>query len=81
MQMRMRQSMASFERAFHEQAAEEQHRRERLRREAAQRSYKRRQERVVRRSTARFVTLVAAIIGTTILVTFLMFQILAAVFS
>jgi len=81
MALRMRQSLAQFERAFHEEAVEDRMRRERLRREAAQRSFRRRQERVVRRSTARFVALVLAIIATTVLVTLGMFQALAAVFS
>jgi hypothetical protein len=81
MAMRMRQSLAQFERAFREETVEDRARRERLRREAAQRSYRRRQERVVRRSTARFVALVGALIATTVLVTIAMFQALAAVFS
>lgn len=79
--MRMSQSLAQFERAFHEEAVEERNRRERLRREAAKRSVQRRKERVYRHSTIRFGGLVAAILGTTALVTFVMFQALAAVFS
>jgi hypothetical protein len=79
--MRMRQSLAEFEAAFYEETAEDRQRRERLRRDAARRSYKRRQERVTRHSTARFLMLVLAIIGTTVLVTVVMFQMLALWFA
>jgi hypothetical protein len=79
--MRMRQSLAQFEAAFREETVEDRQRRERLRREAARRSVVRRQERVTRHSTARFVMLVLAIIGTTVLVTIVMFQMLALWFA
>ena len=79
--MRMRQSIAQFEAAFREETVEDRARRERLRAEAARRSIQRRQERVVRHSTARFVALVLAIIGTTVLVTVVMFQMLALWFA
>ena len=79
--MRMRQSLSQFEAAFREETAEDRTRRERLRAEAARRSYLRRQQRVVRHSTARFVLLVLAIIGTTVLVTVVMFQMLALWFA
>ncbi len=75
--MRMRQSLAQFETAFREETVEDRERRERLRRHAARRSVQRRQQRVVRHSTARFFMLVLAIIGTTVLVTVVMFQMLA----
>ena len=61
--MRMRQSLSQFEAAFREETVEDRARRERLRAEAARRSYVRRQQRVVRHSTARFVMLVLAIIA------------------
>jgi anti-sigma-K factor RskA len=79
--MRMRQSLAQFEAAFREETVEDRLRRERLRREAAKRSHVRRKERVVRHSNWRFVGLVAAIIGTTVLVTIVMFQMLALWFA
>jgi hypothetical protein len=79
--MRMRQSLSQFEAAFREETVEDRARRERLRQEAARRSYVRRQQRVVRHSTARFVALVLAIIGTTVLVTIVMFQMLALWFA
>ena len=79
--MRMRQSLAQFEAAFREETAEDRNRRERLRREAARRSYVRRQEQITRHSTARFMLLVLAIVGTTVLVTVVMFQMLALWFA
>ena len=79
--MRMRQSLGQFEAAFREETVEDRQRRKRLRREAARRSVQRRQERVTRHSTARFVMLVLAIIGTTVLVTVVMFQMLALWFA
>ena len=79
--MKMRQSLAQFEAAFREETVEDRARRERLRAEAARRSIQRRQERVVRHSTARFVMLVLAIIGTPVLVTVVMFQMLALWFA
>jgi hypothetical protein len=79
--MRMRQSLAQFEAAFREETVEDRHRRERLRRAAVRRSYQRRQDRVTRHSTARFLLLVLAIVGTTVLVTVVMFQMLALWFA
>ena len=79
--MRMRQSLSQFEAAFREETVEDRARRERLRAEAARRSFERRQQRVVRHSTARFVMLVLTIIGTTVLVTVVMFQMLALWFA
>jgi len=76
--MRMRQSLAQFEAAFHEEAHASVARRERLRRHAAQRSRERRYERVRKAGTLRFIMLSLAIIGTSVLVTFAMFQALAA---
>lgn len=75
--MRMRQSLAQFEAAFREQAVEEAARRERLRREAAVRSRTRRAERVEKHGTVRFIALVAAILATTVVVTWVMFETLA----
>jgi membrane glycosyltransferase len=60
---------------------EDRQRAERLRHEAAVRSRARRRERVRKAGTARFVFLIASIIATTIIVTVVMFQVLAAVMS
>lgn len=77
--MRMRQSLAQYEAAFREEAAESVVRRERLRRQAAHRSRVRRVERVHKHGTLRFVGLIATILVTTVVVTVVMFQVLAAV--
>ena len=77
--MRMRQSLAQFEEAFREEAEESVVRRESLRHQAAQRSRTRRVERRERAGTMRFVGLCAAIILTAVLVTFVMFEVLAYV--
>ena len=77
--MRMRQSIHQYEAAFREEAAESVVRRERLRREAAQRSRVRRVEKTHKHGTLRFIGLIATIVLTTIVVTMVMFQVLASV--
>jgi hypothetical protein len=77
--MRMRQSIAQFEAAFHEEAAESVERREMLRQNAAQRSRARRVERVHKAGTMRFVGLSVALIATAVIVTIVMFQTLALI--
>ncbi|HKN94787.1 MAG TPA: hypothetical protein VJU60_10680 [Thermoleophilaceae bacterium] len=77
MALRMRQSLAEFEAAFHEETTEERLRRERLRKEAAQRSRMRRAQRVEKRGNMNFAVLVAVIITTTVVVTWAMFQTLS----
>ena len=77
MALRMRQSLAEFEAAFHEETTEERLRRERLRKEAAQRSRMRRAQRVEKRGNVNFAVLVAVIITTTVVVTWAMFQTLS----
>ena len=77
--MRMRQSLHQFEAAFREEAAASVVRRERLRREAAQRSRVRRVEKVHKHGTLRFIGLIATILVTTVVVTIVMFQVLASV--
>jgi hypothetical protein len=74
MATKMRQSLAEFERAFHEETHEDRARRESLRREAALRSRQRQIERVHKHGTARFVALVVALIATAVIVTIAMFQ-------
>jgi hypothetical protein len=75
--MRMRQSLAQFEAAFREETVDERERRERLRREAAQRARLRRAQRIEKRGNHNFIVLVLAIIVTTVVVTFAMFQTLS----
>lgn len=77
MSMRMRQSLAQFEAAFHEETVEEKARRERLRRESAQRSRARKVEKVHRSGKLRYFGLVLAILATSVIVTIVMFQTLA----
>jgi len=77
--MRMRQSIAQFEADFREEAADSVVRREKLRRNAVHRSRARRVDRVHKAGTARFFALWLAILATTVLVTVVMFQVLARV--
>jgi hypothetical protein len=74
MATRMRQSLAEFERAFHEETHEDRIRRESLRRRAVMRSQQRRLEITHKRGTARFVVLVLVLIATAVIVTVAMFQ-------
>ena len=76
---RMRRSYAEFEAALAEQTVEDRQRAERLRRNAAARSRQRRRDRVRKRGTMRYVLLIGSIIATTVVVTIVMFQVLAAV--
>ena len=74
MATRMRQSLAEFERAFHEETHEDRARRESLRRGAVMRAQQRRIERTHKHGTARFVVLVLVLIATAVIVTIAMFQ-------
>jgi membrane glycosyltransferase len=75
----MRQSLHQFEADFREAAANSVVRREHLRRVAAQRSRVRRVEKVHKHGTLRFIGLIATILATTVIVTWVMFQVLASV--
>ena len=77
--MKMRQSIAQFEAAFHEQAVEDRLRREEVKVEVTQRARVRRAERVQKHGTLRFLTLVSVIILTAVIVTVVMFETLARV--
>jgi len=77
--MKMRQSLAQFEAAFHEQAVENRLHREEVRRTTAKRARVRRAERVQKHGTLRFIALVATIILTAVIVTVVMFDTLARV--
>ncbi len=74
MATRMRQSLAEFERAFHEETHEDRARRESLRRKAIMRAQQRRIERTHKHGTARFVVLVLVLIATAVIVTIAMFK-------
>jgi len=77
--MKMRQSLAQFERAFLEEAEESVVRRERLRKTAAQRSRVRRVERSRKAGKLRFVLLALTLVATAVLVTIAMFETLARI--
>ena len=77
MALRMRQSFAEFEAAFHEETVEERLRRERLRKEAAERSRMRRAHALQKRGNMNFWVLVLVILATTTVVTIAMFQTLS----
>jgi anti-sigma-K factor RskA len=79
--MRMRQSLAQFERDFREAAVESVHRRENLRKVAAERSRKRRRARVQKQGKLRFTLLALTIVATAVVVTIVMFETLALLVS
>jgi hypothetical protein len=79
--MRMRQSLAQFERDFREAAVESVHRREKLRKDAAVRSRVRRKERVQKQGKLRFTLLALTIVVTAVVVTIVMFETLALLVS
>ena len=72
--MRMRQSLAEIERAFHEEAQVEQVRAHHKVRSAELRTRQRQLERQHKHGTMRFIALVLVLIGTAVLVTFAMFE-------
>ena len=74
MAMRMRQSLAQLEQAFHHEAQQDRQRRDHLRRTTARRTRKRRHEREKARSNVRFVKLVFSLIATAVIVTVAMFE-------
>ncbi len=74
MALKMRQDLASFERAFVEQAEAERMRRERQYREAEQRLHARRRDRVHKHGSLRFAVLVLILLATAALVTVAMFK-------
>ncbi len=75
--MKMRQSVAEFERAFHEHTHTDRKRRHEVRKEAIQRTKVRHRERHVQSQFRRFVTLMVTLVATVVVVAYAMFQILA----
>jgi hypothetical protein len=67
--LKMRQSLAQFERAFHYETAEDQRRRRDLERAVAARSRRRSYERASKRSSMRFYLLTLSLIATAAIVT------------
>jgi hypothetical protein len=76
MALRMRQSLAEIERAFHEESEEDRERREALRYAAIDRSRQRTMQRRHRHGTLRFIILVLVLTATAVGVTVGMFEIL-----
>lgn len=74
--MKMRQSLAQFERALVEDMQADRRRREQLRRDTAVRARQRQIERTHKHGTLRFVVLVLTLIATAVLVAVAMFQVL-----
>ncbi|HEY4427013.1 MAG TPA: hypothetical protein VGN08_02290 [Solirubrobacteraceae bacterium] len=72
--MKMRQSLAEWERAFVKEITLDRRRRDSLRRTAEQRALKRHAERRQKRGSVRFVLLVLTLIMTAAIVTVVMFR-------
>ena len=72
--MKMRQSIADWERAFVREATLDRHRRDSLRRTTEQRAFKREVQRRHKRGSVRFVLLVLTLILTAVVVTAVMFR-------
>jgi hypothetical protein len=72
--MKMRQSLAEWERAFVKEITLDRRRRDSLRRTAEQRAYKREVERRHKRGNVRFFLLVLTLVMTAVIVTVAMFR-------
>jgi hypothetical protein len=72
--MKMRQSLADWERAFVKEITLDRHRRASLRRTAEQRAAKRDLDRRHKRGSLRFLVLVLTLVATAVVVTVVMFR-------
>jgi hypothetical protein len=72
--MKMRQSLADWERAFVDEISLDRHRRDSLRRTAEQRTRKRLLDRRHKRGSFRFALLVLTLVMTAVIVTVVMFR-------
>jgi hypothetical protein len=72
--MKMRQSLADWERAFVKEASLDRHRRDSLRRTTERRAFKRDLERRHKRGSVRFALLVLTLVLTAAIVTVVMFR-------
>jgi uncharacterized MAPEG superfamily protein len=77
----MRQSIAEIEDAFFDEIEDDRERRERLRKRADRRQRERQAKRTHRHGTMRFALLVLVLLGTAVLVTWVMFATLYYVLS
>ncbi|MFT4050003.1 MAG: hypothetical protein QM648_09230 [Solirubrobacterales bacterium] len=75
--MKMRQSVAEFERAFHEHTHSDRKRRHEVRAEAIKRTKNRHREQHEQHQFRRFVTLLVVLTATVVLVSWGMFQVLS----
>lgn len=75
--MRMRQSFAEFERAFHEHTHSDRARRRQVRQDAITRTKARHRERHVQSQFRRYVTLIVTLVATVVLVSIAMFETLS----
>lgn len=75
--MKMRQSVAEFERAFHEHTHTDRKRRHEVRSEAIKRTKVRHREKHEQHQFRRFVTLLVVLTSTVVLVSWGMFQVLS----
>jgi cell division septal protein FtsQ len=72
--MKMRQSLADWERAFVDEITQDRSRRDSLRRTTEQRAHKREVEKRHKRGSVRFLMLVITLILTAVIVTVVMFR-------
>lgn len=79
--MKMRQSFAEFERAFHEHTHTDRARRHQVRENAIKRTKVRHRERHVQSQFRRFVTLAIVLVATVVLVSYAMFETLSLIMS
>lgn len=79
--MKMRQSVAEFERAFLEQTHSDRHTRREVRAEAIKRTKVRHREKHEQHQFRRFVTLLVVLTATVVLVSWGMFQVLGMLMS
>lgn len=79
--MKMRQSVAEFERAFHEHTHTDRKRRHEVRSEAIKRTKTRHREQHVQSQFRRFVTLMVALVATVVIVSYAMFETLSWLMS
>ncbi|MGK2878957.1 MAG: hypothetical protein ACSLFF_10365 [Solirubrobacterales bacterium] len=79
--MKMRQSVAEFERAFHEHTHTDRKQRHEVRHEAIKRTQKRYIEQHEQHQFRRFVTLMVVLVATVVLVSWGMFQVLSSIMA
>lgn len=79
--MKMRQSVAEFERAFHEHTHTDRKRRHEVRHKAIKRTKERHRERHEQHQTRRFFTLLVVLTATVVLVSWGMFQVLGMIMA